>query len=418
MEDMSALEKPEEKVPSNFKRLFAIRDYRNLIAAQLISNLGDGVYAIGLIWLMKLLTNSSIQMSILLAAEIIPLILLGIFAGVVVDMGNKRRIMMIADVGRGIILLAIAGLLLAGWLQPWMLIVGAIILSSFSAYFTPARAVTVRTIVPEELIRQAQSISQGMQTVVGIAGPAIGALLLSFDLSYVFLFNGISFFISLYFIWLIKREELNQNYEGKMNYQKIKQGLTGGFRAILGEPILRDILIYMMLVNFILAPTSILFPLYVSHISQLASIEIALVLGILLGSLLVGLMSKWKLFLALVTGLLLIMIPFGLLSIVTQYWLMIGCAFVAGIGSSIANVTLQTLFMIKVPLEVLGRASSMMRVLLESFRPLAILATGSLVALYSVRDIFLAIAVFGILLIGLMWVNPSIRKNEEKQYVA
>lgn len=56
------VESDEEK--DSFKSLFAIKNYRLLIAGQLVSALGDGVYALTLIWTMKVLTGSAVLMSV------------------------------------------------------------------------------------------------------------------------------------------------------------------------------------------------------------------------------------------------------------------------------------------------------------------------------------------------------------------
>ena len=72
----------------SYKELLSIKDYRFLILGQLISMLGDGVYTLALIWTMKVLTGSAVLMSIVLAAEIIPLIFFSSFAGVLVDRGD------------------------------------------------------------------------------------------------------------------------------------------------------------------------------------------------------------------------------------------------------------------------------------------------------------------------------------------
>ena len=144
-----------------------------------------------------MLTGSAVLMSVVLAAEIIPLIFFGIFAGVLVDRGNPKKYMLMADLWRGAVILAIFVLLLVGHLSPWMLIVSAIITSSFDAFFSPAKTVSIRAIVPDHLMTRAQSVSATIQTVIGFVAPAIAALLLSLHLPTAFLFNAITFSLSI-----------------------------------------------------------------------------------------------------------------------------------------------------------------------------------------------------------------------------
>ncbi|WP_353948341.1 hypothetical protein ABNN70_00190 [Sporolactobacillus sp. Y61] len=72
-----------------FKTLISIRNYRLLISGQLVSLLGDGVQILSLVWTMKVLTGSSVQMAFVLVADTIPMIIFGIFSGVIIDRGNQ-----------------------------------------------------------------------------------------------------------------------------------------------------------------------------------------------------------------------------------------------------------------------------------------------------------------------------------------
>lgn len=74
------------------------------------------------------------------------------------------------------------------------------------------------------------------------------------------------------------------------------------------------------------------------------------------------------------------------------------------------NITLSTLFMVKIPREVIGRSQSTMRVLLEGVNPASLLLAGILMTFISVQQMFLAIAAFGIIIVLLMVANPLVRK--------
>jgi len=142
-----------EKV--SFRALLGLKSYRYLIFSQFVSNMGDGVYRLALIWLMKVLTESPLLMSILLAAETIPLIIFGLFAGVFVDRGNKKRIMIVSHLLRAALLLCIVLLFLFNMLHPAVLIIIAVLLTTVSAFFRPALTVAIRTLVPEQHMTQA-----------------------------------------------------------------------------------------------------------------------------------------------------------------------------------------------------------------------------------------------------------------------
>lgn len=398
----------------SYRSLLALPNYRLLLLSQIVSAIGDGVYAIALIWLMKTLTGSALLMSILLAAETVPLLLFGLFAGVIVDRGSKKKIMMLCDIARGSIVALLVLLWVNGWLLPYMLIIAAVLLSSFSAFFGPSRVVAIRTLVPEDHMVQAQSLAQLVQTVVGLSAPAIGAWLLYFGTSYAFIFNAATFFASFLFIWLIRNERLTETRVTTLNRRSFVVDFKEGIVAVTSHALLRSLIQYIVLINFMLAPTTLLFPLIVDDSSELALLQIAFFVGITAGVFLIGLVKKWRRIAALATGIGLMLVGLGLLTWVHGLYAGLLCVFVAGLGSPLANVTLQTLFVLKVPKEVLGRASSLMKVLLESSRPLAMLLTGALLAWIPVRLFFGIMGLFGVLLVVTMVLNRSIRKEQDE----
>jgi DHA3 family macrolide efflux protein-like MFS transporter len=201
--------------------LLANKNYRKLLAAQFESDFGDGVYALGLLWAMKQLTDSAVMVSTVLIAEIVPLVVLGVFAGVFVDMGSKKRIMILSDLAQGFVVTCLALVWWLDLLRPWMLILAAVLLSSFSAFFTPARTVTVRTLVGKEMIVQAQSLQQTTNTLVGLSAPALAAILLSVDTGFAFAFNAVSFYLSFFFIFLIQNEEICKRMEQKADFGQV-----------------------------------------------------------------------------------------------------------------------------------------------------------------------------------------------------
>lgn len=406
----------KEKEESNaqtvgFRSLFSIRNYRLLILGQLISQLGDGVYVLALVWGMKLLTGSAVQMSVVLAADIIPTIILGVFAGVLVDRGNQKKFMVISDFFRGIVVFLLVISFWTHTIQPYMLIIAAVILSSFSAFFAPAKAVAIRTIVPDEQMTDAQSISSTIQTIIGLTAPALAGVLLMISLPGAFLFNAISFLVSLFFILFINEKALTTKPAAKLTIKRFSKDLKTGFKTIFTVPILRGLILYLVLINFMFAPVEVMLPLYVHKASQLGIIEVGFFVGILAGSLSIRLFAKQKKIVPMITGLCLILGAFAFMSFVNSFLMAVILIGIAGIGSTYTSIATQSLFMVKVPREILGRAQSTMRVLLESARPISLLVTGALLAAYSVSQLFMVIAIFGFILVVLMLVNPVLRKE-------
>ncbi|KEO83439.1 MFS transporter [Tumebacillus flagellatus] len=411
MSNTDAATSSPPKAPG-MRDLLANRNYCYLVFAQFVSDLGDGVYALALLWAMKILTGSGVQMSMVLTAELIPTILIGIFAGVFVDLGKKKAFLLTADICRGVVVAALGFLWYTSQLQPWMLVAAAVLLSSFSAFFTPARMVSLRTLVPAENMMKAQSVSQTIQTVVGLCAPALSAILLAFNVSFSFWFNAASFLLSFLLILFIRHADLNKKKEGKADFTAIKASLKVGFKTVFQTALLRNLILYVVLLNFMFAPVSVLFPLYADTANALASYDIAFFVGILLGSIALGFFSKARKIVPMTVGLLLILGGFFGLVYCNAFALVLACMVLIGLGMPITNGTLMTVFMTAVPQEVLGRAGSTMNVLSQCAKPISLSMIGSLILLFSVRDLFLYISILGLAVVVLMVLNPTVRKAE------
>jgi len=405
-----------ERKGAGYRQVLAIRDYRMLFCSQLVSDLGDGVYKLALIWGMKVLTGSALQMSLILAANLIPTMVIGLISGVIVDRGDKKRFMILSDVARGVIMLLVAVFWMLGAMQPWMLIAATALLSCFSAFFTPARTVTNRYVVPDEMLTHSQSLSTALQTVVGLSAPAIAGMLLIWDLSYAFLFNAATFFLSLVFVYLIRNEQMREKLDKQLSIRSIKEGLKEGYQAIVSDTVLRALIIYVFLLNLVLSPIAIMLPLFVDEISTLgasalAVLEVASFIGLFLGSLLVGYLTRFKRMAVTCFGMSIMVLCFVGLSFAPNLTISALLMFLFGVGGSLCNIPLQTLFLIKVPMPVLGRASSMMRILSMSSSPISYLLIGAFLFLIDLRVAFLAIGLISAVLVAMIVFNKNMFKE-------
>ena len=381
-----------------------------MLVAQGVSDFGDGVYALGLLWAMKTLTGSGTQVSLVLAAEMIPTIVIGLFAGVLVDYGRKKTFLLVADVARCLITLVLGILWMTDTIAPWHLIVAAALLSTFSTFFTPARMVAIRTLVPDEQMMKAQSLSQTVGTILGMCAPTVAALLIAWNQTSTFLFNSATFAVSFLVLLFLRHPALTEKREGTVRFREIKQGLAEGFRTIAKTPILRNMIVYLVLLNFMFAPIAVLFPLYADTAATLAVIQTVFSAGVLAGAVLVGYMGSWRKIVPICLGLSLILISFGIMSIAHGLYLTAACVLLLGLGSPITNITLSSLFVTTVPRDILGRAASMLRVMTQSASPISLSLTASLLIVFDVREMFIGIAVAGALIILAMLLNPTIRQ--------
>jgi len=153
------------------------RDFRLLFGGQAVSVLGDALFPVALAFaVLDGLDGSPGQLGLVLAAQVLPMTLLVLVAGVWADRLSRRRLMLVSDVGRCVVQVVIAVLLLTGLAQLWHLIVLVAVYGSFEAFFRPAAGGLIPALVPPGELQQANSLIGLAQNVGFVLGPALAEL--------------------------------------------------------------------------------------------------------------------------------------------------------------------------------------------------------------------------------------------------
>lgn len=214
---------------------------------QLVSVLGDVLYIIALdFWILDM-TGSTALMGILSALTMAPRIILGPFAGVFIDKWDRKKVIVITDLIRGIFVsfIGIAGVF--GFIKVWMIFIVGIVSGICSAFFNPAIMSSRPDIVPEDKLMKANSATSLAQSGMDMVGNAIGGVLyVLIGAPYMFLFNGVSYLFSAFselFIYIPKIERKN-------NEITFKEDFKIGFKFIKEFKVFRNVFLYASLINF------------------------------------------------------------------------------------------------------------------------------------------------------------------------
>ncbi|HEX6595644.1 MAG TPA: MFS transporter [Acidimicrobiales bacterium] len=167
--------------------------FRRLFAAQTISRWGDTFNAVALVIAVFRLTGSGLQVAATVAFEILPVLLLGFVAGVVVDRMPRRRVMIAADLGRAAVALALA--FFGGNVA--VLYAAAFALSAGTVFFNPAAASLLPSVVGKRELVGANSALWSAAVLSQIAlAPLAGALVAFAGAGPAFAVNAGSFLVS------------------------------------------------------------------------------------------------------------------------------------------------------------------------------------------------------------------------------
>lgn len=186
---------------TSYRLLLRNRPLTRLLAGEFISGIGDWLYLVAVLVVVYAETQSAVLLGLMGAARILPYILLSVPAGIVVDRFDRRMVLLVTDVARGLIMLLLAGMVVLG--ASIYLIIGMSILAAcFSTFFGPAIAALLPTLVDETELGPANSAWATLDNLAFILGPALaGVLLAAGGLALAFLLNAISFAVVAAILW-------------------------------------------------------------------------------------------------------------------------------------------------------------------------------------------------------------------------
>lgn len=170
---------------------------------QIISQLGDWFNAIALYSLIYELTASATAVAVVMVLQFLPTAIITPFAGVVIDRFDRRKIMIAADLVRGVVVLGLLLVRTPGTV--WIAYVVIAIAVSATGFFEPAKSSTLPSIVAREDLVTANALSTGTWSVMLAVGAAIGGLVSAkFGRDTTFALNAVSFFASAILVAKVK----------------------------------------------------------------------------------------------------------------------------------------------------------------------------------------------------------------------
>jgi hypothetical protein len=179
------------------------RDFRWLWFGQIVSQLGDWFNSVALYALLFELTGSATSVAWMMVVQLLPIALVGPWSGVVVDRRNRQRIMIAADLIRGVAALGL--LFVRTESSVWFAYVATGAAVCASGFFEPARSATIPTIVPRAQLVAANAVSTATwSAMLAIGAAAGGGVAAVFGRDVAFVANSASFFLSAVFIWRMR----------------------------------------------------------------------------------------------------------------------------------------------------------------------------------------------------------------------
>ncbi|MFJ9685981.1 MFS transporter [Streptomyces bacillaris] len=234
----------ESKTGGTFSSL-KIRNYRLFATGAVISNTGTWMSRITQDWLVLSLTGSATAVGITTALQFLPMLLFGLYGGVIADRLPKRQILLVSQAMLGLCGIALAVLTLTGVVEVWHVYLIAFLLGMVTVVDNPARQSFVSEMVGPAQLRNAVSLNSANFQSARLIGPAVaGVLITTVGSGWAFLLNGLSFLAPLIGLLMMRTSELHAS----VRVPRAKGQLREGLRYVRGRP---ELIWPIVLVGFV-----------------------------------------------------------------------------------------------------------------------------------------------------------------------
>lgn len=364
----------------NFK-LLKQKDFFLLMLGKLVSLIGSEMQGFALSLYVLKITGSATKFASVLSITLIPKLILGPIAGVIIDWIDRKKVIVYLDMLSGIIIGIYAVLYIVnGELSLGGIYVLAVLLSFISLIFQPAINTVLPSIVEKEELAGANGINSLVMSIGNLIAPAVAGFIFGiYGMSVVLIVNSISFILSSISEMFINIPKVNNRPE-KININTFVYDFSEGIKFIKDKKIIATIITLACIVNFACPPITSIGLAFISKQIlkvtdyQYGILECFFVASMIIAPFMINKVSKkftigkiffLDIFITAILVAIMAIIPSTFYlnlfsSNLIPYISLIVIIFMIGLILSIGNIALGTMFQQEVPLEIMGRVGTVM----------------------------------------------------------
>lgn len=403
--------------------IFVNRDFAKLWVGETVSQIGTQVtqFALPLVAILTL-KATVFEVGVLNALRFVPVIVVAVLAGVVLDRRRRRPLLIVCSLASAVMIGLVPLSSAAGFLSLGLLYAVALLVGTLTVCFDVGALSYVPFLVGRRHLAEGNSRLQASTAFAGIAGPGLAGLLIGLITAPITLtLDAVSYLFSAAGLISIRRPEPRPDTGPER--PSVRRSIAEGFHAVYGTRLLRVLLAQSATLNVGFGAVSTIFTVYAVRTLGLTPLKLGLALGALQAGALLGALSAARVKRALGLGRtlavsilgvsgspLLLLLPHSAspaaMTVFVAGWLGHGC------GISIWNVNTITLRQAVTPTRLLARMNATYRMLLFGALPAGAMAgglLGSAVGLHSA----LVVAVV-VLTTPILWIffSPIFRLTE------
>ena len=382
-------------------RAFRHRNYRLFFGGQLISLIGTWMQQVAQAWLVLQLTHDPLWLGIVSVAQFGPVIIFGLFGGVIADQLPKRKTLLVTQTVAMILAFILFGLTATGAVQVWHVLILAILLGINNAVDMPTRQSFAVEMVGREDMTNAVGLNSAQFNASRVLGPAVAGLLIgATDISIAFLLNGISY-IAVIAAYLAMRDDELRPVEAVVRPTSVRdvfESLAEGGRFVRDTPlVLLSVVVVGLVATFGMNFQVLVPPLADNVLNVGASGYGFLMAASGLGSMIVALRVAFTRKVGptpIVIGAIALGLGSLLLAVSTSFALSLVAMFIVGAGGIGMAVTANTTMQMAVPDQLRGRVMSVYTTVFAGSVPVGGLLMGAIASAWNVP---LALLIGGVL---------------------
>lgn len=391
---------------------------------QAVSLFGSRLVQFALIWWLTQETGSATVLAIASLIGLLPTVLLGPFAGALIDRWKRRQVMLVVDTVIALVTLLLAYLYAIEAVSVGTVYALLLVRGIGESFHWPAMSAATSLMVPDEQLTRVQGFNQMLQGGLNIVAAPLGALLLGIlPMQGIMLIDVVTAGFAILPLLMIRIPEVSRHGEkiSPGGADSFWEDFRSGLKYVRSWPGLLMLILLAMVINFLLTPAGTLLPILVTgHFNggalQLGWIESAFGFGMVAGGLVLGAWGGFKKkILTSMLGLLGLGIGFSLIGFVPAnlFWLAVGSAFLAASMIPIVNGPVHAILQSAVEHEMQGRVFTLVSSLASAMAPLGLIVGGPVADVIGVQSWYVIGGAACVLMAITGYFIPVLMKIEE-----
>jgi DHA3 family macrolide efflux protein-like MFS transporter len=379
---------------------FRNRDFCALWIGQLLSQIGDSFVLVAILLVINTLTDSPLALGVLAVVATLPQLFLGLVGGVFVDRLDRKLVMIVSDIIRGLAVLALLFIHRAD--QLYLLYIVAFVMATVGLFFNPARNAIIPNIVSSEILLTANALIQASQIIAVILGASIAGLVIGWlGPASAFVFDSFSFAVSAVTIATMTIPRMNSN-SGKIKTRVIWNQLVEGLLFIRRSSPLLHVMITTAVATLGFGAIMVLGIVYLKEVLGMGAEGFGFLyafqgLGVVMGGVVIGRFTS-NVRTNQVVGACMVILGLAIIAfaVVPSYPLVLVAVAIIGLSIVAARASLATLTQSLVPDEKRGRVGSAVAMVIGASSSASMILSGLFGDLIGVQAVFIAAGVITI----------------------